>query len=207
MLYTYPSISKFAQFVQLKDYRQPTKKEYVRYLLRFADHLQRDPATASEDDLRRYYLFLRQHKKFGPSAMKLAKCALRCFYREDLKLGLDWTVFEDLRIAPPQTLPLVLTRQEVAAVLGAVREPRLRSVLAFIYHTGTRLTLRNGPRKRQAPVNGAVLSVPDKSALTPPMNTHTQAQPNRRRHWRALNSVTRLTPGLPSPSSNSQRRR
>jgi site-specific recombinase XerD len=139
MLYTYPSISKFAQFVQLKDYRQPTKKEYVRYLLRFADHLQRDPATASEDDLRRYYLFLRQHKKFGPSAMKLAKCALRCFYREDLKLGLDWTVFEDLRIAPPQTLPLVLTRQEVAAVLGAVREPRLRSVLAFIYHTGLRV--------------------------------------------------------------------
>jgi hypothetical protein len=74
MLYPYPSISKFAQFVQLKDYRQPTKKEYVRYLLRFADHLQRDPATATQDDLRRYYLFLRQHKKFGPSAMKLAKC-------------------------------------------------------------------------------------------------------------------------------------
>jgi alpha-N-arabinofuranosidase len=32
---------------------------------------------------------------------------------------------------------LVLSRQEVAAVLAAVREPRLRSVLAFIYHTGT----------------------------------------------------------------------
>jgi integrase len=34
---------------------------------------------------------------------------------------------------------LVLSRQEVAAVLAAVREPRLRSVLAFIYHTGTRV--------------------------------------------------------------------
>jgi hypothetical protein len=30
---------------------------------------------------------------------------------------------------------LVLSRQEVAAVLAAMREPRLRSVLAFIYHT------------------------------------------------------------------------
>jgi integrase/recombinase XerD len=136
---TYPSIAKFSQFVQLKDYRAPTKKEYVRYLLRLADHYQCDPASLTEDQIRAYYLFLRQHKKFGPSAMKLAKCALRSFYREHLKLGADWTVFEELRIAPPQTLPLVLSRQQVAAVLAAVREPRLRSVLALIYHAGLRV--------------------------------------------------------------------
>ncbi len=40
--YPYPSIAKFADVVQLKDYRPPTKKEYVRYLRRFADHLQRE---------------------------------------------------------------------------------------------------------------------------------------------------------------------
>ena len=136
---TYLSIAKFSDFVQLKDYRQPSKKEYVRYVRRFADHLQRDPASATEDDLRRYFLFLRQHKKFGGSAMKLAKCALRSFFREHLKLGLDWSVFEDLRIAPPQSLPLVLAREQVAAVLKAVHEPRLYSILAFIYHTGLRV--------------------------------------------------------------------
>ena len=48
--YPYPSIAKFSDLVQLKDYRPPTKKEYVRYLRRFADHLQRDPAGATEDD-------------------------------------------------------------------------------------------------------------------------------------------------------------
>jgi integrase len=64
---------------------------------------------------------------------------LRSFFREHLKLGLDWSVFEDLRIAPPQSLPLVLTREQVAAVLKAVREPRLHSILAFIYHTGLRV--------------------------------------------------------------------
>lgn len=139
MTYTYACIAKFAEFVQLKDYRPPTKKEYVRYVRRFADHLRRDPAAASQDDVRRYYLFLRQHKKFGASAMKVAKCALRSFYREHLKAGADWTVFEELRIAPPQTLPLVLAREQVAAVLGALREPRYRTALAFIYHTGLRV--------------------------------------------------------------------
>jgi site-specific recombinase XerD len=134
-----PSIATFAAFVQLKDYRQPTKKEYVRYVRRLGDHYQCDPATLSEDQIRAYYLELRQVRKFGGSAMKIAKCALRCFYREHLKLGLAWTVFEDLRIAPPQTLPLVLTREQVAALLKAVQLPRYRTILGLIYHTGLRV--------------------------------------------------------------------
>jgi len=71
--------------------------------------------------------------------MKVAKCAFRCFFREHLKLGLTWTVFEELRIAPPQTLPLVLAREQVATVLKAVELPRYRVVLGLIYHTGLRV--------------------------------------------------------------------
>jgi site-specific recombinase XerD len=134
-----PSIATFAAFVQLKDYRQPTKKEYVRYVRRLGDHYQCDPATLTEDQIRLYYLELRQVRKFGGSAMKVAKCAFRCFFREHLKLGLTWTVFEELRIAPPQTLPLVLAREQVATVLKAVELPRYRVVLGLIYHTGLRV--------------------------------------------------------------------
>ncbi len=136
---TVPSIATFAAFVQLKDYRPPTKKEYVRYVCRLGDHYHCDPATLSEEQIRAYYLELRQVRKFGGSAMKIAKCALRCFYREHLKLGLTWTVFEDLRIAPPQTLPLVLTREQVATLLKAVQLPRYRTALGLIYHTGLRV--------------------------------------------------------------------
>src|SRR5438128_211640 len=41
----YPSITKFQQLVELKDYRKPTKKEYVRYVRKLAEHFQCDPAT------------------------------------------------------------------------------------------------------------------------------------------------------------------
>ena len=134
-----PSIATFAAFVQLKDYRLPTKKEYVRYVRRLGDHYQCDPATLTEDQVRAYYLELRQVRKFGASAMKVAKCAFRCFFREHLKLGLTWTVFEELRIAPPQTLPLVLAREQVAALLQAVQQPRYRTLLGLIYGTGLRV--------------------------------------------------------------------
>jgi site-specific recombinase XerD len=135
---TYSSLAKFTAFVQLKDFRAPTKKEYVRYVRKLGEHYRCDPATLTEDQVRAYYLFLRQEKKFGPSAMKVARCALRAFFR-DCHHVQGWHVFEEVRIAPPQTLPLVLTREQVAAVLGAVREPRLKMVLAFIYHTGLRV--------------------------------------------------------------------
>ena len=69
---TFPSLAKFTDFVQLKDYRQPTKDEYVRYVRKLGEHYACDPATLTEDQLRAYFLFLRQQKKFGGSAMKLA---------------------------------------------------------------------------------------------------------------------------------------
>ena len=61
-----PSIAKFTDFVQLKDYRQPTKDEYVRYVRKLAEHHRADPATLTEDQLRAYFLFLRQEKRFDP---------------------------------------------------------------------------------------------------------------------------------------------
>ena len=133
-----PSLTKFAAFVELKDFRPPTKKEYVRYVRKLGEHYACDPAALSEDQLRAYFLFLRQEKKFGGSALKLARCALRCFFRDCLHVT-GWTVFEEVRVAPPQTLPLVLTREQVAALLGTLREPRYRAALTLIYHTGLRV--------------------------------------------------------------------
>jgi integrase len=134
----HPSITKFAAFVQLKDFRDKTKKEYVRYVRRLGDHYQCDPATLTEDQVRAYYLELRQVRKFGASAMKVAKCALRAFFQDCLHIE-GWTVFGELRIAPPQTLPLVLTREQVATLLKAVELPRYRAILGLIYHTGLRV--------------------------------------------------------------------
>lgn len=134
----YPSIVKFQEHVQLKDYRPRTKKEYLRYVRRLADHVQRDPATLTENDLRAYFIHLREHRRWGRSPMHLARCSLRCFYQECLGVT-GWSVFRELRIARPQVLPIVLNRQEVAAVLGALREPRFAACLRLIYHCGLRV--------------------------------------------------------------------
>lgn len=127
----HPSVAKFTAFVQLKDFRGPTKKEYVRYVRRLGDHYQCDPATLSEDQVRAYYLELRQVRKFGSSAMKVAKCALRAFFQDCLGIN-GWTVFQAVRIVPPRNLPLVLAREPVATLLKAVELPRYGTGLAAV---------------------------------------------------------------------------
>ncbi len=134
----YPSISQFQQHVELKDYRPPTKKEYVRHVCKLAEHFQCDPAILCENQLRQYFLFLRQHKQYKSSPMKAAKFALRCFYLQCLKVS-GWTVFDEVRIAEPEVLPIVLSRAEVQAVLAAVCEARFRTSLRLMYHCGLRV--------------------------------------------------------------------
>ena len=138
MKLNYPSITKFQQLVELKDYRPPTKKEYVRYVRKLAEHCQCDPATLTEDQLRQYFLFLREHKHYSRSPMKMAKYALLSCFVDCLKVT-GWTVFKEVRIAEPMVLPQVLARAEVKSLLAAVREPRLRTCLALMYHCGLRV--------------------------------------------------------------------
>jgi len=137
-MYNYPSITQFQQHVDLKDYRLPTRKEYVRNLRKLAEHFQSDPAKLTENQLREYFLFLRQHKHYKHSAMKAAKFALRSFYLECLKF-VTWTVFNEVRIAEPDVLPVVLSRTEVQALLGALSEARFRACLRLMYHCGLRV--------------------------------------------------------------------
>ena len=105
---TYPSLAELRGLLSnSKITRQPTRDEYVRYVRKLGEHYACDPATLTEEQLRAYFLFLRQEKKFGGSAMKLARCSLRSFFRDCLRIE-GWTVFEEVRVAPPQRLPLVL---------------------------------------------------------------------------------------------------
>lgn len=133
------SISQFKEYVQLRDYRPSTKKEYVRCAWKLAEHYNCDPATLTENHLRQYFLFLREELQCSASVMKGCKWALRCFYGEHLKIT-GWTVFEDLRIAEPKTMPLVLTRQQVQKLLSMVREPRFSVCLRLIYYCGLRIS-------------------------------------------------------------------
>lgn len=133
------TIHQFKQFVELRDYRPATKKEYVRQLWKLAEHFETDPAQLTQDQVREYLVFLREDLGASPSVMKGVKWGLRCYYQECLHQH-QWSVFAELRIAEPKALPTVLSRPEVQLVLGALTEPRFALCLRLMYYCGLRIS-------------------------------------------------------------------
>jgi len=103
----------------------------------FLDWAKREPEALTEDEVRAYFLYLRDERKQAPSSINIAVCALRFFFSHTLQR--DWPVFELLRVNKPRMLPVVLSVGEVRTVLGAVRHPVRRMALSTIYALGLRL--------------------------------------------------------------------
>lgn len=139
MNYPYPSIQQLHQFVQLKDARPGTQSQYVRCVCRLADYFQCDPATLTESQIQEYFVHRRSTGTASPSTLNVMRAALRCFFVEAIRTGVQWTVFSDFKIRRRKTLPTVLSRPEVAKLLNAIRSPQFRVVLRLTYHCGLRI--------------------------------------------------------------------
>lgn len=124
----------------MRDLRPRTREAYVSYPVLLGRHYQADPATLSEEQVRDYFLFLRNERRYAGSSLSLVLAALRCFYCEHLGTGARWKLWQEMRVRRPQTLPVVLSREEVAQLLLAVRCDRFRTVLRLIYGCGLRIT-------------------------------------------------------------------
>ncbi|GJL84137.1 MAG: hypothetical protein DHS20C01_37710 [marine bacterium B5-7] len=71
--------------------------------------------------------------------MNQAKVALRTFYRDHLKLDPAWTVFDEVIVKHRETLPVVLSQQEVQDLLARLTEPRFHTYFSLLYSCGLRL--------------------------------------------------------------------
>lgn len=118
--------------------RPRTLEEYGARVRLISEHYRRDPVELSEQEVRDYLVFLIRDKSLRPSSIRQARAALRLFYEMIVKVN-GWTVFDEVRTKDTRPLPKVLTRGEVAAVLGALKVLRFIVVLRLIYACGLRL--------------------------------------------------------------------
>jgi integrase/recombinase XerD len=124
----------------LRDLRPRTREAYVSYAVLIGRRCECDPATLEEKRVRDYFLFLRTERHYAPSSIALTLAALRAFYCDHLGTGGQWKLWRELKVRRAQSLPVVLSREEVARLLGAVRCDRFRTILRLIYHTGLRVS-------------------------------------------------------------------
>ncbi len=128
---------RMSEDMRLHDFREKTQKSYALVVRQFLRHVEREPEEMTEDDLRGYFLYLREEKKAAPSSINVAVHGLRFFFIHTLQR--DWPILDLIKAKQPKKLPVVLSEGEVRAVLGVVRQPVRRAALTAIYGLGLRL--------------------------------------------------------------------
>jgi site-specific recombinase XerD len=135
----FESMARFAQRLALRYDAVRTCHAYYRQLRLLQEHFAGDPARLTEAQLRDYFLFIKLNKHWQPKSIRQTKAACRQFYL-DLLGHSDWTVFSQIRTLDHDTLPAVLTRQQVYDLLDSIRLRRYRTPIKVIYVCGLRLS-------------------------------------------------------------------
>jgi integrase/recombinase XerD len=134
---TTPLRERMRQDLQLAGLSARTQEAYLRAVRQIANHFQQPPDQLNEDQLRDYFLYLKNTKQLAAASLRLAFHGIRFFYRHTAPR--DWATLRKLRIRVPKALPDVLSTDEVRRIIDAVRTPHNRTYFWTVYSLGLRL--------------------------------------------------------------------
>ncbi len=128
---------RFLEDLQLQGMAERTQQAYVRTVRQLADHYEKAPDLITEEELRQYFLHVKNVKKWSRATMTQALCGIKRFFEQTLHR--DWTTLNVVRPAKEQRLPVILTVEEVRRILSVIRLPRYTACLSTIYACGLRI--------------------------------------------------------------------
>lgn len=146
---------RFIEDLQLQGKSDRTQQAYVRAVRMLAEHFHTSPDQLTDEQIRQYFLYVRNTRHWSFSTMKQALCAIKTLYTQTLHR--DWGILDVIRPPKSQTLPDVLTHDEVQRLLQAVRLPHYRLCLTTMYSCGLRLT--EGAQLRVTDIDSARMLV------------------------------------------------
>jgi integrase/recombinase XerD len=124
--------------LQLAGLSERTQEAYLRAVRQLAEHFHTPPDQLTEPQLREYFLFVKNDKRWAAASLRLAFYGIRFFYQHVAPR--KWPLLERLKIPRPRTLPDVLSIDEVHRVIDATRTPHNRTFFWTVYSLGLRLT-------------------------------------------------------------------
>ena len=128
---------RMIESLQLRGMSGRTQEAYVRAVRQLAQHYHKSPDLVTEEELRQYFLYIKNVKNYSRPTTTIALCGIKFFV--EWTLGRPWTLCGIVRPPREKKLPTVLSVEEVLKILGCIRLPRYRVCLSTIYSCGLRL--------------------------------------------------------------------
>jgi integrase/recombinase XerD len=123
--------------LRLRNLRPSTQECYLRCARKFAAYHMRSPAEMGTAEVRDFLVHLRDERHVGPSTIKGYVAALKFLYANTLdrpEVVRPW-----LQPRVEHKLPVVLSREEVEALLNGIESIKYRAVLMTAYGSGLRI--------------------------------------------------------------------
>jgi integron integrase len=132
-------LNESRRVARVMHYSLRTEQQYVLWIRDFVRfHRMRHPREMGQPEVQAYLTHLAADRQLSPATHRQALSGLLFLYRHVLGVQLPW-LGELARPRIKRRLPVVLTVDQVAALLGAFDEPELRLFARLLYGTGMRI--------------------------------------------------------------------
>jgi site-specific recombinase XerD len=132
-----PLRQRMLEDMRMRKLAPKTRDAYIRSVERLADYLERSPASATIEDLRNFQLHL-VDRGTSPISLNAAITGLKFFFGITLDQPGLMARMQPVRV--PRTLPVVLSREEVARLIGAACNLEHQAALSAAYGAGLRVS-------------------------------------------------------------------
>ena len=129
--------SDFIAHLQLRGFSERTVRNYIDGVSRYARFFGKSPLELTPEDVKSYLLHLRNVRHLAIRTINLHMYSIKSFYEHFVP---DRNMMGDIRrMKEPQSYPVVLSRQEVCAMIDSAPNLKIKAVVALLYSSGIRL--------------------------------------------------------------------
>ena len=121
--------------MRMRKLERKTQEGYIRAVCKLAAFLRRSPDSATVEDLRRFQLHL-VDQGISPITLNATLTGLKFFF--DVTLDRHELMAKMQPVRVPRTLPVVLSREEVARLIAAAPNLKSQTALSVAYGAGLR---------------------------------------------------------------------
>ena len=121
--------------MRMRKLEPKTRAGYIRAVRSLAAYLGRSPDTATIEELRRFQLHM-VDRGSSPITLNATITGLKFFFGVTLDRGELMAKMQPVHV--PRTLPVVLSREEVARLIAAAPSLKYQTALSIAYGTGLR---------------------------------------------------------------------
>jgi integrase/recombinase XerD len=130
-------IQRFKEDLQLSGYAERSIGSYISSVLKLQRFYNKPLEEVTEEDLRKYWLSCQNETGWSAASLRISYSGISHFFRKTLVQ--PWTIFKEIKWKREETLPTILSLQEVRKIIYALPTLQSRTFYLTLYSLGLRL--------------------------------------------------------------------